>query len=600
MIELLHRALPLIAIWIWGSGPLRASGGQESIGGADGRRIPGQLEGDAEGGFRFVPDGGGTPLPLEAAGPIVFEGPGPRPSAVPPPFRVRLGPGLELSGTLVGLDADTLAFAAGCGTGPLTIRREGVLALVQRPGEALVLAEDFGRLDPSQWTTEGRPEIAELPGGDGTKALRLPAGGSSVTAHLSEPLDAGWVEVAYEDDARSVPNQRWVVELRFRSTGGIETVQVLPGWADGSLGVQCRGAEGPTLAVQRLVRTRGRHRLAIRFGPERTDVALDGDELAHGDPPPGPLVELRLATVAGTMPAPDGLAASVTELRVARLALAASRPDVDPSQDEIRLVTGDQVFGEARKADPDGATLVLDGRSVRYRWSDAAGLYFRRAPAPSEPLEGQWVLLSWRPDPRPSSGEPDRVEGVLVGATPEAVAVEVPYAGRLTVPRGQLAELVPLGRVWRTILDPTSHHLGSSIVPELDPPQPAGSSLELTFDLDAVPPGAASIGLDVLQVVGVDGNLDFSPLVRRGELLTSVLLNGRPFDNLNRHVTTRNDAPLRIRLPVPPGLLRQGRNVLRFEQAGLKDDPEKLDNLGLARIALEVDPARPNGEAPQP
>jgi hypothetical protein len=88
-------------------------------------------------------------------------------------------------------------------------------------------------------------------------------------------------------------------------------------------------------------------------------------------------------------------------------------------------------------------------------------------------------------------------------------------------------------------------------------------------------------------VIGESGNLSFSPLVKNGELRTHVLLNGKPFDDLNGHISTRNDTPERIRLPIPAGLLRPGRNVLRFEQSGTKSDPTKLDNLGLLGIAIE-------------
>ena len=36
------------------------------------------------------------------------------------------------------------------------------------------------------------------------------------------------------------------------------------------------------LAVQRLARQPGWHRLSVRFGPDLTEVAVDGNELAHG------------------------------------------------------------------------------------------------------------------------------------------------------------------------------------------------------------------------------------------------------------------------------------------------------------------------------
>ena len=93
--------------------------------------------------------------------------------------------------------------------------------------------------------------------------------------------------------------------------------------------------------------------------------------------------------------------------------------------------------------------------------------------------------------------------------------------------------------------------------------------------------------LDVVQVVGEGTEVPFSGLVKKGELRTNVKLNGEPFDYLNRHITSKNEVPERIRLPIPAGLLKVGRNVVRFEQAGIASDPKYLDDLGILGDALE-------------
>jgi hypothetical protein len=577
----------------------QAGDGDATIETADGRRVGGRLAGRAASGFRFIPDGSGTPLSLETTGPIRLPGRAPDPSAAPPPFRVVLGAGQRLSGRLMGLTRTTLTLATESSRMPLTIRRQAVQALLQRPGEALLLAERFERLDPSRWTVQGRPAVLdETP--EHARGLRLPAAGSSITWTLVDPLASGRLEVLYDDDARRAAGQRWFVEMTFRAAQGNEPIQAILGWDDEVLSVRSRGG-GPALGIQRLLRRAGRHRLAASFGAERTDLALDGDELAHGDPPPGPLIALRLATeAAGSAAAPADLAAIIREVRLVRFASPTAQVEVDPGQDEARLVSGDQVFGAVLEADPEGVRLDVDGRPARLSWAEIAGLHFRRERIPSEPLEGLWVQVAWRAAPGDEPEGLDRIEGVLTEVDEASVSVSVPHVGTLAVPRPRLVELRPLGRMRRMMLDATPHHLGNMLVPDLDPPQPEGSSLEVAFDLDAPPPGASRIALDVVQIVGIDGNPDFSAQVRRGELLTRALLNGQELDTLNRHVTTRNDTPLRIALAVPAGLLREGRNVLRFEQKGLKDDPETLDNLGLSRIALESDSPRPTNEAPQP
>jgi hypothetical protein len=115
--------------------------------------------------------------------------------------------------------------------------------------------------------------------------------------------------------------------------------------------------------------------------------------------------------------------------------------------------------------------------------------------------------------------------------------------------------------------------------------------LERSITLDPVPHGSASLVLDVVQVVGEADDLPYSALLKKGELRTNVKLNGEPFDYINRHITTRNETPERIRLPIPPGLLHPGKNVIRLEQAGKAGDPNFLDDLGILGIAIEFTPA---------
>ena len=75
--------------------------------------------------------------------------------------------------------------------------------------------------------------------------------------------------------------------------------------------------------------------------------------------------------------------------------------------------------------------------------------------------------------------------------------------------------------------------------------------------------------LDVVQVVPEAGDSEYSRQVRNGELRTYVSVNGRRVDYLNRHIkATRNEAPERVRIPIPRGLLHAGKNAIRIELTG--------------------------------
>ena len=124
-----------------------------------------------------------------------------------------------------------------------------------------------------------------------------------------------------------------------------------------------------------------------------------------------------------------------------------------------------------------------------------------------------------------------------------------------------------------------AHHLGNEVSKAPDRstrPSPRGAPSSGPSPSTEVPEAGtqARLVLDVVQVVGEANGLEFSEIVRKGELRTNVWLNGREVDYLNRHITTRNETPERIRLPIPAGLLKAGENRIRIEQVGKLERPE--------------------------
>ena len=574
-----------------GQGRAAARARLESVARPDGQATYGRVSGDAKGGFRFTPIGGEPAISLEKAGVVTFDGPGADASSGYPPMRVLLGLDQQISGRLGSVDDRSVRLDDGPGGASVVVARAGAVALAQRPGEALVLQEGFETLDRDRWSHVGEPEIVDRPHLAGSKSLSLPAGGSAVTYRLAEPVASGRLEVAFHDSGQVAPGQQWFVDLLFRNAGGEESIRAVLDWGEESLAVQSSG--GHALAVQRLPRKPGWHRLGVRFGPE-TELAIDGDELAHGRGPGGPLIEIRLANrTSGNAAPPKGPAVHFDDLRLVRLAEPVIGLEVAPKVDDVRLVDGDQVFGRLKGADADTVTLRVDGRDVALAWTEVASLCFHRAPEPSRPVDGLLVRAEWRSSPGSDTRDIDQVEGALLAISDVSITVATPYSGDLTIPRDRLRKLHVLGRGRRIVLDSTAHHLGNNVskdAPVLDPPLPEGGLLEQSFNLDKVPEGAApALVLDVVQVVGEANSLQFSDLVRKGEIRTNVKINDRPVDYLNRHITTKNETPERIRLPIPAGLLRPGLNKLRIEQVGKVGDPEELDDLGILTIAVEFE-----------
>lgn len=580
--------------------PSVAGSSLETLRRPDGRTIAGRLTGDAASGFRFSGKDS-TSIPLETGTVITFAGSGPAPTEGSSPFRVDLGRGGRLSGRLIRVDDSTVHLVDSSAGPALDLERAGVRAVVQRTGEVLLLDDGFEQIDRARWTLIGGPEVVADPHVAGGHSVRIGAGGGSLTARLPEPVPSGRLEIAFHDGGQVVAGHQWFVDLLFRGYSGSETVRAVLGWSEESFSVESPG--GPALAVQRLARTPGWHRLSIRFGTDQTEIAVDGNDLAHGRGAGGPLVEIRLAShmAAAAKPSP-GLFGYFDDLRLVRFADAEEGQEADPEHDEVRLAGGDQLFGSIRSADGARVTVKVDDQTVVLPWSEVSGLDFRRQPSQGRPIEGLLVRIDWRAAPGNDPRDLDQVEGALTTLTDSSLTLNTPYvSGPIVVARERLRRLEVVGQGRRIVIDPTAHHLGDEIVAgpsPLDPPQPEGGTLERSFELTEVPPGAAFLTLDVLQVVGEEGDSRFSAKVKKGELRTSVLINGKPVDYLNRHVSTKNETPERIRLSIPGGLLRSGTNRLRLEQVGEAENAESLDDLGILELALEFSGTRPNSTSP--
>jgi hypothetical protein len=567
----------------------------------DGQRARGRLTGDAKGGFRFEATEPGQTVPLEPGTLVLFEGTGPAPTDGSPPFRLELGLGQRISGRLSRVDDQFVRFEESSAGRSIVVPRGGVRAVVQRLGEVQIVEDGFESIDGARWMLIGDPEIVDEPRLTGAHSVRIPAGGTSLTTRLSEPFEAGRLEVAFHDGGVVAPGQQWFVDLLFRGRSGSETVRAVLGWAEESLSVESPG--GPALAVQRLARKPGWHRLSLRFGPDQTEISVDGNDLAHGKGPGGPLVEIRLASYSAVKTqAPPGLAGHLDDLRLVRFADPVAGQEVDPSQDEARLVRGDQIFGTIRSADGERVTMSVDNQEVSLLWSEVSGLDFRRVALPGRPVDGLLVRAEWLATPGDDLRNLDQIEGALSAVSDASFVIETPYAGTLTIARDRLRRLRVLGQGRRIVIDAAAHHLGNEIVSAplpLDPPQPEGGVLERSFELADIPSGPAFLTFDAVQMVGEASGLPFSDLVKKGEIRTNVLVNGKKIDYLNHYIASKNETPERIRLPVPSGLLRAGTNRIRLEQVGKANDPDYLDDLGVLEIAVEFAAKGTDPRAPE-
>jgi hypothetical protein len=566
-----------------------------------GERVQGRITGDARAGFGFQATGAGEArLGLERGALVEFSSTGPQSLTSPPPYRVLIGDLLRLSGTLKSITRGEVRFGVAWQADSVTVRRPGVQAVVQRPGEARVLVDGFEELDLARWSIAGKPVLVDEPHMSDRRSLRLPAGGASLFHRLEEPLGTGRFDLAFFDDGAVAAGRQWSIELTFHGPSGPSVVRVVLGWSEESLAVE--SPDGPALQIQRLARTPRWHRFSLRFSPEQTELSVDAKELAHGKGPDGPLTAIRLASQSQPLAAPpSALSGHVDDLQLIRFAEPPASLELDVTQDEARLVVGDQLYGEIGDADGERVRMTVDGEPATLLWRDVAGLYFRRVPAQGAPVAGLLVRVEWRASPGDNPDDLDFAEGALLAVSETTLTLATPYSGTLSIPRDRLRKLIVRGQGLRVVIDPAAHHLGDEIsvaAPILDPPEPEGGLLERSIDLAAVPDRPAALVLDVIGVVSETSDPGFSQRVREGEYRTYAVVNGKRIDYLNHHIKDDNKTPERITIPIPDGCLHPGKNSVRLE-LDPSADRKQLDDLGVLQITLEFGTITPHAAHPQ-
>ena len=403
---------------------------QEAVN-ADGRARPGVLAVDDAGRLRFTPQGQAQPLSPESVVSIRF------PIAAAEPFRagfvrrVLLPDGQQITGRLLTADGDALALRTAW-AGRVDVPRSAAVALRQPPGLQSVFEDDFTD-GLKAWTVSGKPVVDGDP-----PAAALTAAGQSLVYTPPDPPDAGRVGVNFRD--RDATGARLSVELRFQGDGEPRTLRVTVAGPGDAYEVEPPGLDGDG---RRIARSAGWHRLTVRFSRDSLSVLCD-DAVMWSNLRQGPGGTLRqVSLICSAEAKADAVRGRVefTEFSLSRAADEPRRPPGDPTQEEVWLADGDQLFGDALHVDRRAVEIQGHFGKRSLPWAEVRGCWFRRDAAPPRPIDGARVRL-WIDsglDP-----EPDVLDGVLKAIDDKQATLQHPTLGELHVPRERLRRLRPI------------------------------------------------------------------------------------------------------------------------------------------------------------
>lgn len=270
----------------------------------------------------------------------------------------------------------------------------------------------------------------------------------------------------------------------------------------------------------------------------------------------------------------------------------------DTSQDSLLLEPDrDVLYGTFRSATTKRVEFQVARQPVSVDWKEVRRLSLARRPLTPAPVEGLIARIRLRgPSDRPPSSPPGDALLVAVQAADEStLQVQDAVLGRFALPLAAVWRIEPHYQGVRHVIDPDVHHLGNAVREEFSQPLPEGTQRDVEFFSEGSRDGMqAFIGLATRDVEPCGPNAPpgtpFLAELRAEGLRTEVSLNGASLGDLNSKLTWKAGSAddLAVRLAVPAGALKKGRNVLRIVQRSERRDKESFDDCEVGPVWLEL------------
>jgi hypothetical protein len=354
----------------------------------DGQRRSGMIVVPRAGHLQFAPADGSSPLELDQVAQVRFPRWNLPPLRIAAAHRVTLPGGQFLTGEFLSLDEKQLRMRTAW-AGELSIPRDRVLSILHAPGYATFFQDNFEG-DLKAWKLTGQPSLSNRQHTSGRHSLCLDACGQIAEYKLPKPLRAGRAGINFCADEQP-KGARWTVDAEFDGTRMHQPVQVIVAGDSEGYKALIAGTASP---IRGLRLTPGWHRLTLEFSERIISVAIDEDILwTSSRPAPGLLRTIRLACVPRSE---EGMLRGnvwFDDFSLARSMRDAPRPDGDPTQDELWLLSGDQLFGRVLRADRSAIGLQRTPGTRPYQWGSIRGIFFRQPMAPRQKGDNQAVRL---------------------------------------------------------------------------------------------------------------------------------------------------------------------------------------------------------------
>lgn len=489
-------------------------------------------------------------------------------------------------------DRENLIWSIGDSPENVNVDPASAFAWSTNPGKWTLLFDSFeSQEDPA--TFEPREHAA-----DGSRMLRLSGTRRMAAYRLGQRFaDQALVQLAFEENAIADENGPLTLTT-YAGTAEEPFVSVTLRTAGENW--ELSSPQDERTLVAKIPRRPGIHRLSMFFGEDRVRFCVD-ESVA---------LTMRTPVAAGPL-ASVSISASKENPRIVDALIAAV---FGPAAHLLQWPVADDLLKIAEGHEWLGTLRSLSGGQWRFQENERQigiplGLTSTWIP-PVRRSGGQWALgpvieltfygatqSLWRSEAddgyfaslgllTPPGKSQDRVEGAVENCDASGIALRLSQGGKVVVPFERIVAIERRNAIGLRVIDSCPHHLGDEVDLRVIPPEPLGNRLELAFQANEEEAAwPLELAIDAVEVLGPNSP-KFGDLIRKGELLTELRLNGNLLGTLNEKVALSNETPERLRFAIPAGVVKAGTNRIEFLLKGRSNDPDYLDDLGILGVRL--------------
>lgn len=399
----------------------------------DGQRIEGDLGIDGQSRFVFQPFGQTRPLSLDRLDHVRFPSVRLPPVRAAAPYRVLMRGGQYLTGELLDLGSEKIQFRTAWSK-RLAIPRAAVTAVSHAPGFVTIFVDEFEN-DLKSWRLTGSPVLTTRQHVSGERSLCVDGHGKAEYT-VADSLTAGRAGIDFHDRART-KGFIWQLEAEFAGSVGWPTVRVRPDPRSDSYVAEVAGA---VTAKSPPPRSEDWQRLNVEFSLDTLALSIDDEvlwscrQLGAG----GALRKVRLSCTRLPSNAVGDGEVFFDDFSLARAVPDLPHPKSESEQDELWLLSGDQLFGDI--VDVSGGLIRLHASfgQKNLSWGEVRGIYFRQS-GPQRRAPDRMRVRIWLRSG--ISFEPDVLDGIVRRLDKEHLVLSHEVLGELTIDRKRLHRL---------------------------------------------------------------------------------------------------------------------------------------------------------------